>query len=148
MKRTIVPALLTSTLLSSIAFSADIESSVKHGYADNNGVKIHYASLGKGPLIVMIHGFPDYWYTWRKQMEVLSKNYQTVAIDQRGYNLSDKPKGVENYDVKLLVSDVIAVIRSLGQEKAIIVGHDWGGMVAWQLAINAPQYVDKLIILN
>ncbi len=148
MKRTIVPALLTSTLLSSIAFSADIESSVKHGYADNNGVKIHYASLGKGPLIVMIHGFPDYWYTWRKQMEVLSKNYQTVAIDQRGYNLSDKPKGVENYDVKLLVSDVIAVIRSLGQEKAIVVGHDWGGMVAWQLAINAPQYVEKLIILN
>ncbi len=70
------------------------------------GVKIHYASLGKGPLIVMIHGFPDFWYTWRKQMEVLSKNYQTIAMDQRGYNLSDKPKGVENFDVKLLVSDV------------------------------------------
>ncbi len=148
MNRAIVSTLLALTLPGSLAFSADIESSVKHGYADNNGVKIHYASLGKGPLIVMIHGFPDYWYTWRKQMEVLSKNYQTVAIDQRGYNLSDKPKGVENYDVKLLVSDVIAVIRSLGQEKAIVVGHDWGGMVAWQLAINAPQFVDKLIILN
>ena len=136
------------TLFASLAWGADIDSRVKHGYADNNGVKIHYASLGQGPLIVMIHGFPDYWYTWRKQMEVLSKNYQTVAIDQRGYNLSDKPKGVENYDVKLLVSDVIAVIRSVGREKAIVVGHDWGGMVAWQLAINAPQYVDKLIILN
>ena len=71
-----------------------------------------------------------------------------LATDQRGYNLSDKPKGVENYDVKLLASDVIAVIHSLGQEKAIVVRHDWGGMVAWQLAINAPQYVDKLIILN
>ncbi len=129
-------------------FAADLESRVEHGYADSNGVKIHYASLGKGPLIVMIHGFPDYWYTWRNQMEALSANYQAVAIDQRGYNLSDKPKGVENYDVRLLVGDVIAVIKHLGRDKAIIVGHDWGGMVAWQLAINAPQFVDKLIILN
>lgn len=135
-------------LLAAPVFGDDLESRVTHGYADSNGVKIHYASLGKGPLVVMIHGFPDYWYTWRHQMEALSKNYQTVAIDQRGYNLSDKPKGVENYDVRLLVGDVIAVIRSLGQEKAIVVGHDWGGLVAWQLAINAPQFVDKLIILN
>jgi epoxide hydrolase 4 len=71
-----------------------------------------------------------------------------VALDQRGYNLSDKPKGVENYDMKLLVGDVIAVIRHLGKEKAIIVGHDWGGAVSWTLAMHAPQYVDKLIILN
>src|SRR5487761_2299536 len=128
--------------------AADIESKVTHGYADSNGVKIHYASLGKGPLIVMIHGFPDFWYTWRDQMEALSDKYQCVAIDQRGYNLSDKPKGVENYKVQLLVGDVIAVIKSLGQEKAIIVGHDWGGMVAWQVALNFPQMTDKLIILN
>lgn len=128
--------------------AADLESRVEHGYADSNGVKIHYASLGRGPLVVMIHGFPDYWYTWRAQMEALSGSYQTVAIDQRGYNLSDKPKGVENYDVRLLVGDAIAVIRHLGREKAIIVGHDWGGMVAWQLAINAPGFVDRLIILN
>ena len=129
-------------------YAANIEARVEHGYADSNGVKIHYASLGKGPLIVMIHGFPDYWYTWRNQMDSLSSNFQTVAIDQRGYNLSDKPKGVENYDVRLLVGDVIAVIKHLGRDKAIIVGHDWGGVVAWQLAINAPQFVDKLIILN
>ena len=128
--------------------AGEIESRVKHGYADNNGVKIHYASLGEGPLIVMIHGFPDFWYTWRHQMEGLAAKYQCVAIDQRGYNLSDKPKGVDNYDMRLLVSDVIAVIKSLGKEKAIIVGHDWGGMVSWQLALNAPQYVEKLIILN
>ena len=144
---------MKSILFTLAAFSVllradDIESKVKHGYADSNGVKIHYASLGQGPLVVMIHGFPDYWYTWRHQMEALSSKYQVVAIDQRGYNLSDKPKGVENYDMKLLVGDVIAVIKSLGQEKAIIVGHDWGGMVSWQLALNAPQFVDKLIILN
>lgn len=128
----------------------DIESRVEHGYADSGGVKIHYAALGdkKNPLIVMIHGFPDFWYTWRDQMAALSKDYYCVAIDQRGYNLSDKPKGVENYDMRLLVGDVIAVIKHHGREKAIIVGHDWGGAVSWSLAMAAPQFVDKLIICN
>ncbi len=126
----------------------EIESRVKEGFADNNGVRIHYASLGKGPLIVMIHGFPDFWYTWRAQMEGLADSYQCVAIDQRGYNLSDKPEGAAYYVMPLLVSDVIAVIQALGKDKAIIVGHDWGGAVAWTLALTEPQYVDKLIILN
>lgn len=130
------------------ASAADFESRVKNGYADSNGVKIHYVTIGSGPLIVMIHGFPDYWYTWRKQMEGLSDKYQCVAIDQRGYNLSDKPQGVENYDMALLVGDVIAVIKHLGKDKAIVVGHDWGGAVAWQMALHAPQFVDRLIILN
>src|SRR3954453_19624063 len=133
---------------SGTAGAADIEDRVTHGYADSNGVKIHYASLGSGPLVVMIHGFPDYWYTWRQQMEGLSDRFQVVAIDQRGYNLSDKPAGVENYDMRLLVGDVAAVIKHLGQQKAIVVGHDWGGMVAWQLAMNVPQVVERLIILN
>src|SRR5262249_5146497 len=115
---------------------------------DSNGVKIHYASIGNGPLMVMIHGFPDFWYTWRAQMEALSDKFQCVAIDLRGYNLSDKPKGVENYGGGLLVRDVQAVIKSLGQDKAIIVGHDWGGLVAWQFALNVPQMTDRLIILN
>ncbi|HEX5081288.1 MAG TPA: alpha/beta hydrolase [Blastocatellia bacterium] len=128
----------------------DIEKRVEDGYADSGGVKIHYAALGdkKNPLIVMIHGFPDFWYTWRDQMAALSSDYYVVAIDQRGYNLSDKPKGVENYDVRLLVGDVIAVIKHLGHEKAIIVGHDWGGIVSWTLAMYQPQFVEKLIILN
>jgi pimeloyl-ACP methyl ester carboxylesterase len=139
---------LLSLVLASLGHASDIEGRVKHGYADSNGVKIHYASLGSGPLIVMIHGFPDYWYTWRNQMEALADQYQCVAIDQRGYNLSDKPKGVENYDVRLLVGDVAAVIKSLGKDKAIIVGHDWGGLVAWQFALNLPQMTDRLIILN
>lgn len=132
----------------SAVFASDLDDRVEHGYADSNGVKIHYASLGQGPLIVMIHGFPDYWYSWRHQMEALSKNYQVVAIDQRGYNLSDKPKGVENYDVSLLVGDVVAVVRHLKRDKAIIVGHDWGGMVAWAFAMTKPDMIEKLIILN
>lgn len=127
---------------------SDLGKRVEHGYADSGGVKIHYASLGKGPLIVMIHGFPDFWYTWRDQMEALSKDYQVVAIDQRGYNLSDKPKGVENYDMRLLVGDVAAVVKHLKREKAIIVGHDWGGIVAWTFAMMLPDMTDKLIILN
>src|SRR4029077_2052918 len=117
---------------------SDLEKRVEHGYADSGGVKIHYASIGKGPLNVMIHGFPDFWYTWRDQMEALSKDYQVVAIDQRGYNLSDKPKGVENYDMRLLVGDVAAVVKHLKRDKAIIVGHDWGGIVAWTFAMMLP----------
>lgn len=140
--------LLAVLVIAAVAMAGDIESKVKHGYADSNGVKIHYASLGQGPLVVMIHGFPDYWYTWRDQMEALSDKFQCVAIDQRGYNLSDKPKGVENYDMRLLVGDVLAVIKANGADKAVVVGHDWGGAVAWQLALNVPQAVDRLIILN
>lgn len=137
------------------AADSDIEKRVEHGYADSGGVKIHYASLGptKGdkrtaPLIVMIHGFPDFWYTWRAQMEALSDSYQVVALDQRGYNLSDKPKGVENYDIRLLVGDVAAVIKHLGRDKAIVIGHDWGGVVAWSIAMALPNMVEKLVVLN
>lgn len=125
-----------------------IEDRVEHGYATNGDVKIHYASLGSGPLIVMIHGFPDFWYTWRHQMDALAGEYQCVAVDQRGYNLSDKPKGVQNYDMKLLTADIEAVIKGLGKEKAIICGHDWGGMVAWTFAMTRPQMTERLIILN
>ena len=137
------------SLGATVAGQADVYDRVKHGYAvSEGGVKIHYATLGEGPLVVMIHGFPDFWYSWRHQMEALSDRFQVVAIDQRGYNLSDKPKGVENYDVRLLVGDVAAVIRHLGRDKATIVGHDWGGVVAWQFAINLPQMTENLIILN
>src|SRR5579883_880923 len=139
---------LAAAVFTGAAFGADIVARVQEGYADSNGVKIHYASLGTGPLIVMIHGFPDFWYTWRDQMSALADKFQCVAIDQRGYNLSDKPKGVENYDIRLLVGDVAAVIRALGRDKAVIVGHDWGGLVAWQFALNLPQMTDRLIILN
>lgn len=133
-----------------LAAGADFERRVSHGEARSGDVKIHYATLGakSAPLIILIHGFPDYWYTWSEQMEALSKEYYTVAIDQRGYNLSDRPKGVENYDMKFLAEDVAAVIRHLGREKAIIVGHDWGGAVAWTFAMRHPEMTDKLVVLN
>ena len=128
---------------------ADVFERVTHGHAASaGGVKIHYASLGTGPLVVMIHGFPDFWYSWRHQMNALSERFQVVAIDQRGYNLSDKPKGVEQYDMSLLVGDVAAVVKHLGRDRATIVGHDWGGVVAWQFAMNLPQMTENLVILN
>src|SRR5262245_13215611 len=141
--------LITLTSFSSTVFAdSDLDKRVEHGYADSGGVKIHYASLGKGPLIVMIHGFPDFWYTWRDQMEALSKDYQVVAIDQRGYNLSDKPKGVENYDLRMLVGDVAAVVKQLKRQKAISVGDDWGGIVTCTFATMLLDMTEKLIILN
>jgi len=120
----------------------------KDGYADSNGVKIHYVTTGTGPLVVMVHGFPDFWYTWRDQMEALAGQYQVAALDLRGYNLSDKPAGEENYDMRLLIGDVAAVIKALGREKAIVVGHDWGGIISWNFAFYMPQMVEKLVILN
>ncbi len=120
----------------------------EEGFADSDGVKIHYVTAGKGPLVVLIHGFPDFWYSWRAQMPELAKNYQVVAIDMRGYNKSDKPEGVENYAMPKLVADIDAVVKHFKQDKAIIVGHDWGGMVAWTYAMTFPDKTDKLIILN
>ena len=119
-----------------------------HGYAQSGDVRIHYVTKGEGPLVVMIHGFPDYWYTWRKQIPALAEKFQVVAIDQRGYNLSDQPKGVENYTIDKLVGDVRNVILHFQREQAIVIGHDWGGMVAWQFAMTHPQMTERLVILN
>lgn len=131
-----------------LAADDDFLSRVEHHYADSNGVKIHYAALGQGPLVVMIHGFPDFWYSWRDQMEVISEDFRVVAVDQRGYNLSGQPEGVENYDMRFLIGDIAAVIKDAGYEKAAIVGHDWGGAVAWAFAMYMPQMTDRLVILN
>ena len=120
----------------------------EHGFADSDGVKIHYVTSGQGPLIVLIHGFPDYWYSWRAQMPELASRFQPVAIDMRGYNESDKPEGVENYTMEKLVGDAVAVVKHFGRDRAIIVGHDWGGMVAWNFAMGHPQMTERLIILN
>ncbi len=122
----------------------------EHGYAESDNIRIHYATLGdkENPMILMIHGFPDFWFTWMDQMKALSGEYYTVAMDQRGYNRSDKPKGEEQYDLVKLAEDAISVIRHAGKQKAIIMGHDWGGMVAWVLGMYYPEWVEKLVILN
>ena len=128
--------------------SGDILTQVAHRYAQNNGVKIHYAVTGQGPLVVFIHGFPDYWYSWRHQMMGLKDTYRVAALDTRGYNLSDKPEHQQDYDIDIIVQDVAAVIKAEEREKAIIVGHDWGGFIAWRFTLSLPQLADKLIIVN
>jgi pimeloyl-ACP methyl ester carboxylesterase len=121
----------------------------QHGFVDSAGVRIHCAVSGRhGPLLVMMHGFPDFWFTWRHQMPALAADHRVVAMDLRGYNLSDKPSGAENYDMPLLMDDVEAVIRYFGERHAIIVGHDWGGAIGWALSTSRPQLVDRLVVLN
>jgi pimeloyl-ACP methyl ester carboxylesterase len=139
---------VAAPLLAKEAAPRDLWDRVEHHDADSEGVKIHYVALGKGPLIVMIHGFPDFWYTWRRPMEVLSAHYRVIAVDQRGYDLSDRPAGIEQYAMPLLVNDIGAVIKAEGRSNAVIVGHDWGGAVAWTLAMTHPEWIQALVVLN
>ncbi len=121
---------------------------VDHHMTENNGVAIHYVTLGEGPVVLFVHGFPDFWYSWREQMAALSGEYKTVAMDTRANNKSGKPEGVEHYAMQHLLADVQAVINDLGVDSVTLVGHDWGGAIAWQFAMRFPERVDKLIICN
>jgi epoxide hydrolase 4 len=124
------------------------EPHLKHEYAEVNGVRLHYVTAGKGPLIVFLHGFPEFWYEWKDQLPEFGKDHRAVAPDMRGYNLSEKPPGVDRYQMKELVEDVRALAEHLGYKKFVLVGHDWGGGVAWSFAIAHPEYLEKLIIVN
>jgi epoxide hydrolase 4 len=118
-------------------------------YAHVNGVRLHVVEAGRGPLIVLLHGFPDFWYGWRHQIPTLAAaGYRVLAPDLRGYNLSDKPLGLRHYRVDVAADDVLALIRGSGAPGATIVGHDWGGFIAWRLAARDPVAVERLVILN
>ncbi len=118
-------------------------------YADLGDVRLHYVEAGEGPLVVLLHGFPQTHHMWRFQITALVEaGFRVVAPDMRGYNLSDKPDGVEKYRVHKLARDVEHLILHLGEEKAAVVGHDWGAIVAWFVAMQYPERVEKLGILN
>ena len=119
-----------------------------HKYADVNNVRLHYVTEGKGKLIVFLHGFPEFWYEWKEQLIEFGRDYQAVAPDMRGYNLSSKPADVEQYRMKYLVEDIRALAEHLGHKKFILVAHDWGAGVAWPFAIRHPDYLEKLVIIN
>jgi pimeloyl-ACP methyl ester carboxylesterase len=121
---------------------------MKENYISVNNITLHYIEEGEGKLVILLHGFPDFWYGWRKQIPVLSKKYRVVAPDMRGFNLSDKPRHPSDYRIDILVSDIAELIKKLGAKEAIVVGHDWGGVVAWALAAYYPKLVRKLVILN
>jgi pimeloyl-ACP methyl ester carboxylesterase len=114
-----------------------------------NGVRLHYVEAGTGPLLILLHGFPEFWYSWRHQVPALAAaGLHVLAPDLRGYNLSDKPPGVSAYRIDALLGDVIGLIDQAGAQRAAIAGHDWGGVIAWHFAMRHPQKVEKLIILN
>jgi pimeloyl-ACP methyl ester carboxylesterase len=125
---------------------------ISHDYADVNGVRLHYARAGAGPLIVFVHGFPEFWYEWKNQLVEFSRDHTAVAPDMRGYNLSSKPAELSAYQIPNLVEDLRALtselMKSAGATRFTLVAHDWGGVVAWVFAALHPEMLDKLVIVN
>ena len=117
-------------------------------YTDVNSIRLHYVSAGQGKLIMFVHGFPEFWAAWEKQLVEFCSDHQAVAPDMRGYNLSSKPQDVAAYHVKDLIEDLRALAEHLGHKIIILVAHDWGGAVAWSFAMRHPEWIEKLIIIN
>jgi len=124
------------------------EHAWQHNYITTNGVKLHYVTQGTGPLMLMLHGFPEFWYSWRHQIPEFAQDFQVVALDLRGYNDSEKPTEPSAYVMDEFVKDIEGVIQGLGHEKCVLVGHDWGGAIAWFFAYAHPEMIEKLIILT
>ena len=123
-----------------------LEASWQHHFVETNRIRLHCVTQGEGDLVVLLHGFPEFWYSWRYQIPALARNFKVVVPDLRGYNDSDKPES--GYDLDTLTADIKGLIESLGYVKAHIVGHDWGGAIAWNLAQKFPQHLNQLVILN
>jgi pimeloyl-ACP methyl ester carboxylesterase len=124
---------------------------VDHQTIGTNGVLLHVAVAGDSaaPPVILLHGFPEFWYGWRYQIPALaSAGFRVLAPDQRGYNLSDKPDGLDAYQLDELAADVLGLIDSTGRDRVILVGHDWGAAVAWWAALHYPDRIEKLVILN
>ena len=128
---------------------AGLENGWHEGYAQLKGVRLHYVEAGEGPLVVLLHGFPEAWFSYRHQLSSLAQaGFHAVAPDMRGYNLSSKPRGLRRYRLGLLARDVAELVRYCGVDRAIVVGHDWGALVAWHFAMRYPEMLERLVILN
>jgi len=125
-----------------------LEETWQHEYILTNGIKLHYVTQGQGPLMLMLHGFPEFWYSWRHQIPEFAKDYKVVALDLRGYNKSDKPQDSSAYVMSEFIKDIAGVIKGLGYSNCVLVGHDWGGMIAWCFAYAHPEMLERLIVLN
>jgi epoxide hydrolase 4 len=127
----------------------DVGIELREGNAEVGDASLHYVEAGDGPLIVLLHGFPEFWFGWRLQIAPLAAaGFRVVAPDTRGINLSSKPEDFHDYGVDLLADDISGFIGALGADSASLVGHDWGGSIAWTVAMNHPEVVDRLAILN
>jgi pimeloyl-ACP methyl ester carboxylesterase len=122
---------------------------VNHRYVDTNGIRMHIAEQGEGPLVVLCHGFPELWYSWRHQLSCLAQaGYHAVAPDQRGYGRTDRPEAIEAYNILELTGDIVGLVDALGEERATIVGHDWGASVAWHCALLRPDIFRAVALLS
>ncbi len=124
---------------------------LRNSFVETDGIRLHIVEAGpdNGRLVILLHGFPEFWYGWRYQIPALAAaGFHVVAPDQRGYNLSDKPQDLSAYRLDVLARDITSLMGALGQEKASLVGHDWGGLVAWAVAVLYPKRVEKLAVLN
>ena len=129
----------------------EIEGPWTHEQAIVGDVRLHYAAAGDedDPLVILLHGFPDFWYSWQDQIPALADaGYRVVAPDMRGYNRSEKPHGIGGYATDKLVGDITGLIDHFDREQARVVGHDWGGIVAWETAIRHPEAVEELVVMN
>jgi pimeloyl-ACP methyl ester carboxylesterase len=120
----------------------------RHAFVQANGLRFHYVEAGTGPLVLLLHGFPESWRAWRHQIPALAQGRRVVAVDLRGYGDSDKPPRVADYAPDILSADVAALIQALGAETATVIGHDWGGAIAWGTALDHPKVVEKLVVVN
>jgi pimeloyl-ACP methyl ester carboxylesterase len=118
-----------------------------HKFIVSNGIRLHYVTQGEGDLVLLLHGFPEFWYSWRQQIPKLADHHKVVALDLRGYNLSDKPQDPASYVLDELILDIVGVIDGLGYRRCHLVGHDWGGMVAWGVAYAVPDRIQTLSVL-
>jgi pimeloyl-ACP methyl ester carboxylesterase len=148
--RRVSTGLLLAGFLAGATYAAERGKPVlKHKYVKVNGIRLHCVTAGKGPLILFLHGFPEFWYAWKNQLDEFGKKYLAIAPDLRGYNLSDKPGELDQYRMSHLVEDIRALAdRFSRQKKFLLVGHDWGGAVAWSFAIAHPDRLEKLVIIN
>src|SRR5580693_6998375 len=118
-----------------------------HRSVTANGTRFHVATMGEGPLVLLLHGFPEFWWTWRHQLVTLAEaGYRAVAVDLRGYGGSDKPP--RGYDLITAAADAAGLVRALGEANAVVVGHDWGGLIAWTLAAYNPKVVRRLAVVS
>ncbi|MHA2180182.1 MAG: alpha/beta fold hydrolase [Promethearchaeota archaeon] len=127
---------------------SELFDEIEEVYVETNGIKLHTVLIGSGKPLILLHGFPDFWYGWKDIMLGLKEEYRLIVPDLRGYNLSDKPKGVENYSLELLINDIKGLNESLNLGKFFLAGHDWGGPIAWAFAGMFPELLEKLILIN
>jgi len=148
-RRATLSGIMAATLLLSGLAAAQTEAKPTMRFIESNGINMRIAEMGTGPLVILVHGWPESWYSWRHQLPALAAaGYHAVAPDMRGYGKSDKPAAVEDYDIHHLTADIVGIVDALGEKTAVLVGHDWGSIVAWQCMLLHPDRFTGLVAMS